>query len=755
MMKKLFSILLLLAAVLTTASCGKDDSGGSTEDKGSTYRATALEFSEQISYVTAIKALDDRVYMIYDYYEDGETEEDYFSETKLVSFNGDGSDFSVIPYEIGESSYIQSMEIDNDGNIWLVEYTVSSASEDGGDTGEEANYTEVYKLVKIDNTGAMLSEKELAEVMSAGGDGMEAYLQSMAVDGEGNVYLCISRYSETEYSTDIVVLDSQGEQLTSITADNMDSFIKTSDGRILVSAYAEEGQELKEIDLSAGDFGDTFSMNTYYNSIFAGNDYDLYFSDGSNLYGHNLDSGETKTILNWLSSGISSSYLGSIVALSDGKFILANTNNSGKSEIMLLSPSGAGSDKTTLTLAAYYMDDALRSAIVDFNNTNEEYEIVATEYSIYDTEDDMWAGITKLSTELAAGNIPDILMLDNLPTEQYSKKGILEDLYQYIDNDEELNRDSFVSSLINTLETGGKLYELPVGFMLETVVANSDFVGTEMGWTFPDLLALSETLPDDVSIFGPYYTKSDFVDIIVMANSGQFIDWNTGECNFGDESFVKLLEFANTLPAEFEYDEDLSIDGSEQIANGKQVCMTTMLSSLEDIQVYDKMFNGKANYIGFPVSEGVGTSFYTRTSLGITSASEHKDVAWEFIRQFFVGDYILPEDGGMMFELPVSQAQFDTFVELAMEKELDEDGNEISTGGIGWGGSFSIELYAATQEDVDTFKTVLDSASGILRYDNSLSEIISEETEAFFAGAQTAERTAEIIQDRVTTYVNE
>ena len=75
---------------------------------------------------------------------------------------------------------------------------------------------------------------------------------------------------------------------------------------------------------------------------------------------------------------------------------------------------------------------------------------------------------TKLNTEIMSGVIPDMFLTENLPIERYAAKGILTDLYELIDSDAELTRESFVPQIIKACETDGKLYELPASFMVQT-----------------------------------------------------------------------------------------------------------------------------------------------------------------------------------------------------------------------------------------------------------------------------------------------
>ena len=153
-------------------------------------------------------------------------------------------------------------------------------------------------------------------------------------------------------------------------------------------------------------------------------------------------------------------------------------------------------EKQILTLGCCYIDSDVRTQVVQFNKTNEKYRIQIKDYSVYNTETDYEQAYTKLNTDIVSGNVPDILVLDSsLPLESYMSKGLFEDLYPYIDADEEMNRTDFLTSVFDAFSKDGKLYQLIPSFTVFTVVGKTADVGKETGWTLDDLNALMATKP--------------------------------------------------------------------------------------------------------------------------------------------------------------------------------------------------------------------------------------------------------------------
>ena len=108
---------------------------------------------------------------------------------------------------------------------------------------------------------------------------------------------------------------------------------------------------------------------------------------------------------------------------------------------------------------------------------------------------------------------------------------------------------------------------------------------------------------------------------------------------------------------------------------------------------------------------------------------------------------------------PTNQKAFDRVVKQAMEKQMgkDEDGNEIEVSHGSWwvDDGIEVQMYAATQEDVDMIMELINNMDTAVSFDQDIFDIISEEVQAFFEGQKTAQDVAGIIQSRVTIYVNE
>ncbi len=70
-------------------------------------------------------------------------------------------------------------------------------------------------------------------------------------------------------------------------------------------------------------------------------------------------------------------------------------------------------------------------------------------------------------------------------------------------------------------------------------------------------------------------------------------------------------------------------------------------------------------------------------------------------------------------------------------------------------GDFTVEVYAATKEQVDRIREMIDTAQPGKIMEEKLYDIIREEAQAYFDGQKSAEDVAALIQNRVQTYLDE
>ena len=550
------------------------------------------------------------------------------------------------------------------------------------------------------------------------------------------------------------------------------------DGRVAVAYYGDDGQKLSIIDTEKKALGDTYSVQgDLYQMVAGGGDYDFYYNNGVNFFGYKLETQTADKLFNWINCDVDNSNVNGYAVTGEGKVIALSSEWDEKAEknntsliTMEKVPSSSLPQKEVLTLAVQYLDWEVRSQIINFNRKHDSVRIEVQDYSEYNTEEDYEAGMTKLRTEMLAGNCPDIIYLNGLPAKQLAAKGLLADLYPLIDADPELSREDFFPAVLKAMENNGRLYSTCSSFEIVSAVGASRVVGSEPGWTYADLMAALQEMPEGCTVFSTGETRYDILQMCLMLDMDHFVDWNTGKVSFDSPEFIDLLNFAKNFPAEFDWEnyEWTEEDNDDvRIREGRQLLMYGDLNNFDSISQYENIFGGldAFTFVGFPTSEGVGNMIMTQSGYGISEKCSNKEAAWEFVRTFMTEEY--QENNSWNFpsnihsyEAKKADAMKPTYVKDANGNiQLDPETGEkmMEQKGGYWDNTTQeyIPTYFYTEEEIAKIESVINDTDRVYAVDEAINEIVREQVEAFFAGQRSAEDVAKLIQSKAMIYVNE
>ena len=628
---------------------------------------------------------------------------------------------------------------------------------DDGWYGEWEDLGEVMTIRKLDSTGAEILALDMSHLA---GNAEYFYISTLNIDDAGNIYLAAS--AGDNYN--IYVLSNDGNLQFKLDVGNwIDSLIRMPDGSIAVLRDMETAdgwsRALVKIDYAAKTWGSTVDIPRFAWQVFqGGGDYDIVFIDNNNLKGVESATGESVKLLNWLDSGVINDNIQNITILPDGRIMCTSQTWDRRTyesnfELIILTkvPYSELPEKTVLTLATVWLDWNLRSHIVQFNRSNPDYRIAIIDYSEFNTEDDWGIGLTRLSTDIIAGRVPDMLDVSNLPFKQYVTRGLLEDIYEYIDADPQLDRSDFIENAFRVAELNGGLYRIFPSFYVSSLVGSPRVLGEGTGWNMEEFKAVLSANPQADMPIGQWLVKSSFLSEALTLGMDQYVDWAAGTAKFNSDDFIQLLEFANTFPAEFtfDYDNDVYIEEYELIAQGRQIMSQIYLSDFNRIQWYSQMFGGDIVFKGFPTENRNGNSLIVYSGLAITSRCTDKDGAWEFMRTFLSADW---QRENIDWSFPTNKAAFDAMLKDAMtEKDEDQPYTIYKMDGAG----MEFRETPVTQQEADRIIALINSVSSIASYDEALMNIVMEGANDYFSGLNSAQDAARIIQSRASIYIAE
>ena len=681
---------------------------------------------------------------------------------RVVSFLTDGSDIQYYDLDMGEedtmtNSWIGSI-IMGGGNIYAQR---ESYFEDYSDP-ENPIWENWQEVVCWGPDGAQLWSVNVSDILQDEENNQYYYISNMAVADDGSLYVVCSGDSMK-----ILVFDQNGAQIdeTEITT-NANQYISNTfvkaDGSLLLLTVNNEWTKAyaSTYDLKTGVQGEQTELlgSLLMYNIYQGTDTDMLLTDSQGVYTYNIGDTEITKLMDFVNSDLETSYLRNIAIIDDQHFVATYSDlinwEPHVAVFTRVEPEDVP-DKEVMVLGAYYLDSEVRKRVIEYNKTNEKYRITVKDYSSYNTMDNYMAGYTQLNNDIIAGKMPDILMVNNyVPADNYIAKGLLADIGKLIENDEELSQETFLQNVFDAYSVDGVLYRVVPTFTINTIIGKTSILGERTGWSMEEFMQLMSEQPEGTSSFSDI-NRSSFFNHIMSYCGTDFVDFSTGKCSFDSPEFIRMLEFAKTLPEEVEYGTDYDWTKYEnQYRNNTTLLMTLYIYSIRDLNysIYGQ-FGEDVSFVGFPCENKDGSVVNTTMSFALSAASNNLDGAWEFVRYYLTDEY----QDSIQWEMPVNKEAFLKQAQEATQKPYytDENGNKVEYEETVYINGESVPLPPMSQEQVDKIVAFVESVDKVSYYNEDIQNIIDEEVAPFFADQKTAADVASIIQNRVELYVNE
>ena len=627
-------------------------------------------------------------------------------------------------------------------------------------------------LCQYDGQGAELDRLEVTDALSEAGLDA-ASVRSVQLNAGGWLYL----YGNGK----VWVLDAQQMLQFSLPCETMSyqCCIMLPDGRpaALVQEAKGPGEppvyELRTIDKEAQDWGDAYALGSDGYQVFPGSDRYLFFwNSGSAIWGWNEETGAGELVLDQSNTdmNLDSNLLRCFAALEDGR-LAAVTWDNGQGELAVLTPTDPSQlpEKTVLTLACTYMPSRLQWYVTEFNKASQDYQIEVKSYLTEEESRDnvaAVAGIQRMVVDITTGNVPDLLFLGKLPLEKFAEKGILEDLWPYIDGDPELSREDLMTHVLECAEVDGRLYEIFNSFAIKTVAGAAEVVGNRLSWTVADLQAALESMPEGASAYGNWETANLLLRELVNTNMSSYVDWTAGTCSFDSQEFKDLLSYVGGLGLPVGQRGD-GVMWTESLVMDKQQMLYAAnygegLTNFQDIQLCESLFNGPVSFVGHPRLDGAcGSSFYIGSEsvpIAMTTSCKDKEGAWSFLRELLLPQESLPkttEQLGRTYILsafPINRQDFESLAQLSMAEMEMRIGRSFSDES---GNYFSVTFTPLTQAEYDQIMELYNAIDSLYAEDADVMDAVLSEAAVYFSGDISLDEAASRIQKRVQLYLDE
>ena len=430
-------------------------------------------------------------------------------------------------------------------------------------------------------------------------------------------------------------------------------------------------------------------------------------------------------------------------------------------------------DITLTYLASSQIFDAEAKLIEDFNAADNGYKIEVISYSdMYEytplegdpdfignpTDDSVRSVRISMMQAISSGKI-DIISngaVDVSTFNIFMGQGAFVDLYDFMENDPEINTSTLDAHILEAYETNGKLYCYPMLYGFRTLFGFPEYVGTKENLSVDEFIELWDNMPEGSTICGAN-TQKYIYNHVLREQFGSFVDYKTGKVTFDSPEFIRLLEFCGSFYPDNEEKQMPDYDavnmalasGASSFSSFAQLCRDPY-STNEDHDV---------TFIGYPSDCGRNaflTSKYSNLAINSQTSVKKQKGAWEYIRLLSSEEY--QYDLGTFYDkdmdrttqqgFPINHAAYDRILEDHMNRKID--GGSYTASGVAY------ELEIITPEEAERLKKYVNNINAIDNpLDSDLSEMLAEETLLYFNGAQSVEQTAMMLQNRAEIYISE
>ena len=787
-MKKILSFTLALAVLLTAVSCEQKGEKSQKEQKQS-YTAEKMSVA---AYKKEALPLPENMQMVYTVmpYNNGK---DYLMlgtstrTPEIWKVKGDFSESEIIEYPEFDIGVNYNLTATNDGTIILFvchadygdlppiplyEYLDGEEQEKYDEVAEYSFMIKTYspdgKLkseVTVEDFGVIPDKSVNFKGIYSDGEIIIAEL-----NGGFEMFDMNGKYLG-EFETDKGEADCFGQ-------DNQGNLIcalknEVDEKEILTFCKVEKDGKLTELNNTEYNFDETV-----YEMQATSGEYSLLLRTNSQLYGVKSDTLEIVSLFDISTSGYSTNYIEGYSVMPDGNIaLMLNNSKEWKVELKKFIPRTEEemANLKTITLGVEGDGMFIEEYVNEWNDGGNDFLVEVVKYSAdYEDKD---AVFDQLRQDAISGNLPDIMCFSYsyaiMNDIDFTTMNVLEDLYTYIDKDEVFTRDYFMPSVLNCFEHNGELPVLPNRVYLELgTVAKTKFVGDGSDWSFDKHLDMTINPPIDREI----QNDSKNTRLGLGVSWDDWIDYTDGSCHFTDDSFIRYLNFCNeadVIDVEFVPKTDAEWQEYFNSDEHKEDMRREALKYIEDREIFSHesilTYNNyteltKGKFGGEPITVLGDITLNAHDQLAITKTSENKELAWEFIKSRMTDEYY--RDNLQTAPFPVTKTGYKLYNDHHFYNEyFDFSGDYYDEDIRGYVGLVYhindeelMKIGKVTEEDaaaVDKYFNMATRKHKITFKEDKMYEIFYEELDRFFSGGCTAEECAEVLQDRISTYISE
>lgn len=363
---------------------------------------------------------------------------------------------------------------------------------------------------------------------------------------------------------------------------------------------------------------------------------------------------------------------------------------------------------------------------------------------------------------------------DNAKYELLKQKGAFVDLYDFIENDPEVNTSALNQHILELNEIDGKLYSIPQFYDVHTVISKSEYGGTKQNWSIDEFIEHWNSMPSGSTIEGSNCAEYVFTELL-RENLPAFVDEENAKVSFDSDDFRKMLEFCKQFPsnngqkADYDYTAPMLTDNYWIRSVGDAIYTEMNYQTWEQKQY--RLREGGYTLVGYPTSDRSGaylSTSYPGWSISADSSDDKQEAAWKFIRQFYTEsaqiEGAVTEEKDKNPETMEDITRYYFYDGMCINNAARQKIAENTVSGMydsdepvyAQGRKITIDKLRLDEKDCEFIENYVNS---IDRWDTSVDrelwKIVTDEVMTCLGGGQSVDTAIDMIQNRASLWVSE
>ena len=401
---------------------------------------------------------------------------------------------------------------------------------------------------------------------------------------------------------------------------------------------------------------------------------------------------------------------------------------------------------TVLKIYSLKENSMIRSSLAFFRR---EHTDISINYTVGYTGEDGFSvsdAIRKLNTEIMADEGPDIIVLDNLPVEEYISKGVLEPVTDIVNE----KKDEIFFNMIEGYNKESEIFCVPTTFRIPVIIGNSEVVSAESSKAVIDQMEQQESpvlTRQDFPYAAMYmFVTSDMVekdgmneekltayynDLLRLKEMGNVTDKIVGESDYSMNQTVDIFPYGESdVPSDIYFGEAKA--GVGQIAYVDSYIKLNSARKQADIQ-FDYLNKSGGNY------------YIPTEVLGINSRSSYKDAAKEFLSLYLTEE--VQNTNTMGFSINRNSMRNSAAVTDSPQYYSTIYKNLEDTSGR--------DLYTLSTDEFNELLQFVELADTPVRVDAVVTETVMEQADKILYEGLDVQTAVKTVCDKINLYLKE